>query len=388
MDRLKHILGALFLLGLILATTFCFGQRLAMAPYIINPFIHSYYLVTDHTQTGSTNTSNFPCLVSLTLTSLKTVSHGGSVKHTTTFNSKTVPADVVFSLSSSYSSLLNYDIESYDSVNGIIVAWVNIVTLSHTINDTLYMGVGSSSIITYQGGSVGAAWDASYGGVWHMSDGLLLSSKDATSNANNGTIVSATATSGSGLTDGAMKCATTANATTNYMTAPNNSAYYSTSGFTAQFIVYLNTGASVTNNSGNVMLATGPFTDVKQFYLLPGGNTICLVLNYNSMSGIYYGIANALQDNTWYWIVLTWDGSTTWKIYQNAVLQQTITGKGSSSNSNTIYMGQYSGLGTNALDGNLDEVRLSSVTRSPDQITAEYNNQKPGSTFVTTTLIY
>ncbi len=72
------------------------------------------------------------------------------------------------------------------------------------------MNYGNTSVTTYQGGSVGAAYPSPYKGVWHMSDGTTLSLLDSTANGNNGTGSSVTAQAG--MLDGGIGLASASSA--------------------------------------------------------------------------------------------------------------------------------------------------------------------------------
>ncbi len=102
--------------------------------------------------------------------------------------------DIVFSSVSDCSSgLLSWETEKYVGSTGEMIAWVKIASLTASTNQ-FFMCYGNTLISTFQGGSVGNAWDTSYKGIWHLPNGSSLSALDSTSNANNGTINSARVT--------------------------------------------------------------------------------------------------------------------------------------------------------------------------------------------------
>src|ERR1035441_8666497 len=153
----------------------------------------------DHTQCGSSNSTAFPVLVSITATLLKTVAHGGAISNTVTQsggNAVTMPADLVFSADALGVTLYPWEIEFYDGTNGILVAWVQVPTLSHTADTVFYMPYGNVLISTQQNtGSYApsAVWDTNYKGVWHLPDGTTLNLNDSTVTGNNGINNGATA---------------------------------------------------------------------------------------------------------------------------------------------------------------------------------------------------
>jgi hypothetical protein len=86
-------------------------------------------------------------------------------------------------------------------------------------------------------------------------------------------------------------------------------------------------------------------------------------------------------------VVATFDGVSTYNMYLNGVNANGGSARGQSAymgNSTTLFIGQLgAGLTSKYLDGILDEVRISSIVRSPDWIATEYRNQISPSTFYT-----
>ena len=89
--------------------------------------------------TGTTDLTNFPVLISLTDTSLRTVANGGRVTNASGF-------DIIFTDTSD--TQLNHEIESYNATTGVIVMWVKIPTLSYNTDTDIYMYYGNSNIST------------------------------------------------------------------------------------------------------------------------------------------------------------------------------------------------------------------------------------------------
>ena len=163
---------------------------------------YNYYrsITIDHTKCGSSDSSSFPVLVSISDTTIKTVANGGHIQHTATQGAPavTMPADLIFATTSAGSTLLPWEVEFYDPVNGVLVAWVQLPTVSHTANTIFYVLYGNASVSTAQNtGSYTPAnvWDVNYVGVYHMG-ALGVLATDSTSYGNNGSITGATATTG------------------------------------------------------------------------------------------------------------------------------------------------------------------------------------------------
>ena len=76
-------------------------------------------------------------LISVTDPNLKTISNGGLVASST-------GGDILFT-DSNGTSLLNYEIESYASSTGNLIAWVRIPTLTASSDYTIYEYFGNAS---------------------------------------------------------------------------------------------------------------------------------------------------------------------------------------------------------------------------------------------------
>jgi hypothetical protein len=103
--------------------------------------------------------------------------------------------DILFT-DSNGTSLLNYEIESYTSSTGKLIAWVKVPSLSTTSDALIYMYYGNSSAAAAIAANKQGTWDSNYAGVWHLPNGTTLSGADATANANNGTVTGVSATGG------------------------------------------------------------------------------------------------------------------------------------------------------------------------------------------------
>src|SRR5665213_1586753 len=104
-------------------------------------YAFSRSLTIDHTQCGSSDSSNFAVLVKLDSsnagTTMKTVANGGHIQNTVTQsggNAVTMPADLIFTSDSGGTTKVPWEIDSYDGTNGILWAWVKLATVSHTSN--------------------------------------------------------------------------------------------------------------------------------------------------------------------------------------------------------------------------------------------------------------
>lgn len=372
-----------FLNILLLLSSQCFGQmKDVYPPYNIHPYTHAYSIKTDHTQCGSSTSSNFPVLVSFTATALKDVAHGGSVQNATTFNGQTVPADVVLSPSSAFATLYNaWDFESWDNVNGIINVWMPLVILSNSADSTFYMGIGKTTTTIYQGGSVGAAWNSNYKLLSHLQNGTTLSALDGSTNGNNGTITGATAATGE--IDG---CG-------------------SFSG-SAQFI-------DIAGNSS--LNGTGSHTIIAWVKAAAVSSTSIAFDKNSDIGGNGWGFRIGVQSSQWITDVITTSGGAAYHpvqggtatigawtllmgVFDNVAQSLTLYVNGvnaasATSIASTLRAANDSYIGGNGSDspywnGSIDEVELLSTAVTADFATQFYNMTKPSSTFLTITQLY
>ena len=328
----------------------------------------------DHTQCGSSDSTAFPVLVSITATLLKTVAYGGAISNTVTQsggNAVTMPADLVFSADALGVTLYPWEIEFYDGTNGILVAWVQVPTLSHTANTVFYMPYGNALITTQQNtGSYApsAVWDSSFLAVVHLGNGTTLSGVDSTganSFTNNG------ASAGSGRIDGA---AVLASGNDLHVTSPN-SALQTTSDITLSAWIYPTTLAA---ERGIVVDWDG---SARKFLFELNGSDIRF-----AAQGAGIGVldtATSVYVNNWYYVVaVCHSGAMTVLINSILDINTANASSGIVSSTDPVYIGN-STSNSRPFIGTIDESRISNTARSADWITAEYNNQKASSTFLT-----
>ncbi len=151
--------------------------------------LYGYYraLTIDHTLCGSSDSSNFPVLVSLTDATLKSVANGGHVNNASGF-------DIAFSSDSAGLTLIPFELVNYNAATGAIEFWVSVATLSHTTDTVIYMQYGGTSITDHS--NKAGVWASAYKAVYHLGDGTTLNLTDSSQSGNNLTNVGGTATGG------------------------------------------------------------------------------------------------------------------------------------------------------------------------------------------------
>ena len=318
-------------------------------------------LTIDHTLVGSSDSSNFPVLVSGTYTYLKTVANGGKVQNTSGF-------DVGFFSDSALTTRLKHETERYVASTGEVIYWVKVPAVSHTSDTVIYMNYGNASITTDQSDHVNV-WDSNYYAVYHLGDGSSVSVNDSTANAVTGTNTSATATTGQ--IGGGIALSGSA-----YIQTPN----IDTGGVTACTVSCWVKPSAHPAFGGIVFSRDGSHDPTGLMFNQTGDGRLGYIWNHNDSNTYSWdsGAGTIIPNGSWSYCVL--------RITSTA---GTVTANGTTGTNAIPHvsdsLGAY-GIGGDIntprlLTGSLDEVRFSKIARSLDWCTAEYNNQLTPSTF-------
>ncbi|MES1164874.1 MAG: LamG-like jellyroll fold domain-containing protein, partial [Verrucomicrobiota bacterium] len=359
-----------------------------------------YYktITVDRTKVGTasspTTLTNYPVLISVTDSSLRTLANGGRVRNTNGY-------DIVFrgldttTCGGPTACTFAHEVEKYDGTTGQLVAWVNVPALkaqTNTANTSFNILFGNRAISTSTEQAT-STWDTSFTGVWHLSQdptGTAPQMSDATSNNNDGTATSVTTAAGligSGVSTDGTASYIAVNAGTSLNTASAGSFTYSgwvMSTDDTGGIFSLRSSAS-----GNVVIDVmvgrdGSSTNAKKLMALvrddAGGGLADLVS------------ASTFSDGAWHLVTVTHSG-TAMQLYMDATSVGTATVSSSSFTTNLRNIGRegrwvQDSYTTNAeeyLAATLDEFRASSTARSIDWITTDYNNQSAPSAFISYT---
>lgn len=319
----------------------------------------------DHNKVGAGTTTaltNFPMLFSTTDNEFKYTGFGGKV-------GKSDGTDVLFTAGDG-TTKLNHEIEYYASSTGQLIIWVQIPSLSPSVDTQIFMYYGNAVSGNQQ--NITSTWDSNYKGVWHLPNGISLTANDSTSNGSNGSLVN-TPTAVSGKIDGG-----------------------------ANFVNTSQQRIDITDNSNFDNVAQGDWTietwikDTDRgnigwpFYVSIGNNETGIgqeigrfsIVSRDALKGTY-GVLDGTKDANWAHIVATKSGST-FSFYFNGVSQPNLGGTDSGyavSGTHIMGPGYPGGSSGGYIDGKIDEVRVSNLARSPDWIATEYNNQFSPGTF-------
>ena len=302
---------------------------------------------------GGANLSNFPVLISSTDNDLRTTANGGKAASGS--------GEFVFT-SSDAVTVLPHEIESYTATSGNIIAWVNVTTLSGTVNTVLYLYYGGPSSGATNQNPTGV-WDTNYKGVWHLGNGTSLNDDDSTSNAYPSAATGIDAVAGKVDGAGGWAGGTDVIDVTSY------------TNFARPMSFELWVRNSV--NSGTFLQAS---TYTNNFLVYHRNNTnVCLFV---SLSDEFCYDVDITADNIFHHLVFTIASDGTRAIYFDgtAVTINHLAGTTSAPNTSTALK---FGNGFTANTTRMDEIRISNTVRSAAWIKTEYNNQSSPSTFYT-----
>jgi hypothetical protein len=310
-----------------------------------------------HTQvSGSANLTSFPVLISLASDANLAASAESSGN------------DILFTASDGVTKL-SHEIESYTSATGKLIAWVQVPTVSNTIDTVIYMYYGNAGAPNQQNRT--GVWDVNYEGVWHFSNSSGLSGGDSTANGYsliNNNVVAATGQIGGGASF---------NGTNAYF---SNGALGITSGssITVSFWNFV-TAANIQNssaftigneNSPNRIQSHAPWSDQTLYWdygdYANGGRV-------STGYGSYLG--------AWTLVEFVYDAaSQSHLIYLNGSLAaSSVNGNTPVANQTGIDIGEWI---FGFAHANMDEFRVSNSARSAGWIATEYHNQNSPSTFI------
>ena len=309
-----------------------------------------------HTMVPNTDQSNYVLTINDTDPKLATVANGGYARN---FNGY----DIVFSSDAFGVNLLSWDpLEFYDAVAGKLITHVQVGTVSHLVDSTIYRCAGNAAVSSFQGGARGAAWTPDYRMVWHLGNGTGLSVADSTANGNTGGAPGGNMAAGDGKIDGGAVSTTGGS---------NISAFSNPIAGPASISFWINWSS---------LAGLGePFDTVASSYAVytTGGPN---KLHFASDSDSDLAVSTTVfSTGTWYKIDATFDGATA-KIYVNGALD-TINNFSRSMQSTTSVSILWSTNHSFPCSCTLDEVRFSSGVLTSDRIATDYANQSNPSVF-------
>jgi len=276
---------------------------------------------------------------------------------------------------------LSHEVEFYNGTDGHLVAWVNVPSLSSTVDTVLYMYYGNAGAANQE--NVTGTWDSNFMMVQHLSE-ASGTQYDSTSNDNDGTVTGATQ-GASGKVDGADSF----DQNGDYVSVPHSNTITGfTSAMTASVWVKLenitvwqaiinkyDTAGTPAQRSWYLDFRASPMTF--GFSASPDG------VNLNTTTAAY-----TVSRSTWYYVVVVWQSNQIPKFYvngqQRTTAETTVVASIYNNTATPLYIGRAWNATTPAwryFNGTMDEARISNVARSASWIATSYNNQNNPSSF-------
>jgi hypothetical protein len=293
--------------------------------------------------------------------------------------------DIAF-YSYDFNTKYNHEIEIYNGTTGEIGIWVNVTSISSTTDTSFWICYSNSSCGDQQNPE--GVWDSNYLFVSHMNDKTTSSISDSTPNANDGTKAgSNNPTEIDGIVGKAQDYERN-----NQSRIEMDNKTSPLDAFTLECWVKLETEGGLAHQLISDQYNVVSFGQLSyKMWIAPTVDT--LNLKVFSDSGQIVSLesdSDKFTTGQWYYIVGKWDkdgGANNAITYIDSVVDDTATGTGTmASHENTVFhIGYEEALGgyRNYLDGIMDEVRVSKVSRSPSWIKATYYTINSSSTFLT-----
>lgn len=323
----------------------------------------------DHTQAGSADSSNWPLTIGRGVgpqsadADLKTVGNGGFVQNANGY-------DIRPYADAGLTSPLTFELVFYDGATGSLEMHVKIPTLSHTSDVVIYLAFGDAGIST--DGSSTATWDSDFLSVYHLADGTVLDTSDATG-ANNGTPVN-TPTATTGQIDGGVHLHAASLQYVDLGTAMDPAAM--------TYSIWVNGDSFSDSYNSTIVRSGGTGSDYSQLFVKSNGKIAVYLGAAGNVD--YDGTgSHTLSTGTWYLVAFTYDSTNGLIGYVNGGVDGTAGANGTiNTHTAPTYLG-HDANGGRFWDGVLDEARISQIARSASWLLSDYNAQKSSSTFIT-----
>jgi hypothetical protein len=285
---------------------------------------------------------------------------------------------------------LYHEIENYTSSTGALLAWVNVTSVSNTTPTTIMMYYNNSGAENQQYPK--GVWWNGYSGVWHLKENPAGTAPQMTDSGllYNGTSGGSMTASDqvAGKIDGSLDF----DGSNDYITVGNAGLLsLSSTGTLSAWVKFNGTPNQYSylvgrSNNGN------PLGQSYLMALLGGGDQRIRVKvsggkNASDYDQAYTG-TNSWTSGAWYYIVGEWN-NTYLQMYINGTPDGAAVAQLRPANT-TLSLPVQIGCGfetgcsdyDNAVNGTMDEVRISYVARSADWIRTEYNNMNRPNLFI------
>jgi len=301
------------------------------------------------------NQNNFPVLISL--------SSDGDLASRALDNG----SDIVFT--DIYKTQLNHEIELFNGINGDLIAWLNVPSLSTTTDTTLYMYYGNSAASNQE--NVEGVWDSNFVMVHHLNETSGMHN-DSTLNHNNASVVSVNT---QGFATGQIDGADDFDGDDDYITIPDSDSLDVTDAITISAWIYPESWGG--GGTGRIIDKT--LSTAYGLFVTSASSSLSFYWTTNQKNSV----ASSISLNEWQHITVTYDRSNV-RFYVNGIPKgsHAITSP-IAANSDALYIGNRGSDMVRDYDGLMDELRISNIARSAGWANTSFNNQNDTSTFYT-----
>ena len=309
----------------------------------------------DSTKVSGTHT-NFPIIVDITDSDLLTGANSDG-------------SDILFT-DSDGTTLLNFEIERYDSLNGNLLAWVEVPNVDSSNGGEIYMYYGNSGA-TSSSNSAGV-WD-NYEAVYHLDQEEFGS--ESTVDSKNSFAGTPENMDSSNIVDGKIGKALDFDGSSEKILLGDIDLTGRESTISAWMKYNSGSGAGVVMSKS--LFETHGASPYYAWTFFITSSAI------EARHGDYVPrVTNSVIDE-WAYVTATMDGNNL-KLYLNGVEVENITVSEDilSSDRNAVIGGRDTTNTGEFFNGQIDEVRISNTFRSSDYIATSYNNQNSPSTFL------
>lgn len=350
-DKAKqHILAAFIIILLVLcvfSSFYGFPVKHTKGAWWDGDWAYKKEITLDHNQVPSTLT-NFPVCINLSSDSdladdAKCQNDGD---------------DIIFT-DSSESVQLNHEIEYFDGSTGQLVAWVNVTSLAHDADTSIYMYYGNAGATSQE--NIAGTWNSDYLIVHHLnetpSNGKWFN--DSTVNANNGSWEDASSngdSDASGIFDGCVQFEDLAS--DNYIDLGSQTGFKSVS-------FWVNVPS---RTDYDFLFSHNDF----RFYFADDAGSGEIRFSDGSAHTINTGVSIDDHFNEWIHIVAVSDGTSS-KVYINNV-EYTDTDDFDAVSSQATNLGRWTGY-SHYSDVVIEELQVFESVINDDLVTTIYNSQ-------------
>ncbi len=295
--------------------------------------------------------------------------------------------DILFTTADGQTKL-SHEIETYNAGTGELVAWVKVPMLSSDTDTVLHMYYGNALAANQENAS--DVWSNGYAAVWHMAedpsssvDGACGGGTVEVCDSKNSNHLDSIGMDADDLIAGKINGATRFNSNTEYLSAPSDPSLEGFSELTLS--AWINPTADPGSDDGRIIHKSQGLTSDDYHIAYDGAGAGKYGINFRiSTDNKTTTAASNLTiapNSGWHYVQGVWDGSNM-TIYINGSNDSGNANTGTLTNSSEgLGIGRHVNSDTRNFNGHIDEPRVSSVVRSADWITTEYNNQGSPETF-------